>query len=97
MENEIKVTSTITETTNLNGVVEVEKDGMKQQVMNMNCSLKENDVANIQTYVINMELFKANSTLVAAEVQKFRTKAIEVAKGLNCFILNKIKKEGLLK
>ena len=86
MENEIKVTSTITETTNLNGVVEVEKDGMKQQVMNMNCSLKENDVSNIQTYVINMELFKANSTLVAAEVQKFRTKATEVAKGLNCFV-----------
>lgn len=86
MGNEIKVISTITETTNLNGVVEVEKDGMKQQVMNMNCSLKENDVANIQTYVINMELFKANSTLVAAEVQKFRTKATEVAKGLNCFV-----------
>lgn len=86
MENEAKVTSTITETTNLTGVVEVEKDGMKQQVMNMNCSLKENDVANIQTYVINMDLFKANSTLVAAEVQKFRTKATEVAKGLNCFV-----------
>ena len=86
MENEVKVTSTITETTNLNGVVEVEKDGMKQQVMNMNCSLKENDVANIQTYVINMDLFKSNSTLVAAEVQKFRTKATEVAKGLNCFV-----------
>ena len=86
MTNEVKVTSTISETTNLNGVVEVEKDGMKQQVMNMNCSLVENGVANIQTYVINKELFLANSTLVAAEVQKFRTKANEVAKGLNCFV-----------
>ena len=86
MENEVKVTSVVSETTNLNGVVEVEKDGMKQQVLNMNCSLKENGVANIQTYVTNQELFLANSTLVAAEVQKFRTKSTEVAKGLKCFV-----------
>lgn len=86
MANEVKVTSTISETTNLNGVVEVEKDGMKQQVMNMNCSLKENGVANIQTYVTNQDLFLANSTLVAAEVEKFRAKAVSVAKGLKCFV-----------
>ena len=86
MENEAKVTSTITETTNLTGVVEVEKDGMKQQVMNINCSLVENSVANIQTYVINMDLFKANSTLIAAEVQKFRQKATEEGSKLKCFV-----------
>ncbi|MBY0756507.1 hypothetical protein K5V21_13735 [Clostridium sardiniense] len=86
MADEIKVTSTVSETTNLNGAVEIETNGMKQQIMNMNCSLVENGVANIQTYVIDMNLFKANSALVAAEVQKFRTKANEVAKGLNCFV-----------
>lgn len=86
MADEIKVTSTVSETTNLNGAVEIETNGMKQQIMNMNCSLVENGVANIQTYVIDMNLFKANSSLVAAEVQKFRTKANEVAKGLNCFV-----------
>ncbi|MBM7835956.1 hypothetical protein [Clostridium sardiniense] len=86
MADEIKVTSTVSETTNLNGAVEIETNGMKQQIMNMNCSLVENGVANIQTYVIDMNLFKANSSLVAAEVQKFRAKANEVAKGLNCFV-----------
>lgn len=86
MENAIKVTSTINETTNLNGVIEIEKDGMKQQVMNMSCCLVENEVANLQTYVINKDLFLANSALIATEVQKFRTKVTEVAKGLNCFV-----------
>ncbi|WP_338627557.1 hypothetical protein QJR52_06565 [Clostridium baratii] len=86
MADEIKVTSTISETTNLNGLVEIETKGIKQQVMSMNCSLVEGGVANIQTYVNDMDLFKANSALVAAEVQKFRTKANEVAKGLNCFV-----------
>ncbi|HHD2882040.1 TPA: hypothetical protein ACOTJ2_002571, partial [Clostridium perfringens] len=70
-----KVTSTITESTNLNGTVEVEKDGMKQTVLTMSCSLTQNTVANIQTYVTNMDLFLANSQLVQAEVIKFRDKA----------------------
>lgn len=86
MSEEVKVTSTISKTTNLNGTIEVEKDGMKQQVMSMNCSLVENGVANIQTYVNDMNLFTANSTLISAEVQKFRTKANEVAKDLKCFV-----------
>ena len=81
-----KVTSNIEETTNLNGVINVEANGMNQQVMTMQCNLGENNVANIQTYVTNQELFLANSQKVADEVQKFRTKATEVAKGLNCFV-----------
>lgn len=81
-----KVTSTITESTNLNGTVEVEKDGMKQTVLTMSCSLTQNTVANIQTYVTNMDLFLANSQLVQAEVIKFREKATEVGKSLNCFV-----------
>ncbi|HAT4337854.1 TPA: hypothetical protein I9094_000041 [Clostridium perfringens] len=81
-----KVTSTITESTNLNGTVEVEKDGMKQTVLTMSCSLTQNAVANIQTYVTNMDLFLANSQLVQAEVLKFREKATQVGKGLNCFV-----------
>ncbi|EHR0219040.1 hypothetical protein KS664_002646 [Clostridium perfringens] len=82
-----KVTSTITESTNLNGTVDIEKDGMKQTVLTMSCSLTQNTIANIQTYPTNMELFLANSQLVQVEVQKFRTKATEVGKSLNCFIL----------
>ena len=85
-EENIKVTSTITESTNLNGTVEVEKDGMKQTVLTMSCSLAQNTVANIQTYVTNMDLFLTNSQLVQAEVIKFREKATQVGKGLNCFI-----------
>ncbi|PWX03207.1 hypothetical protein CYK75_02625 [Clostridium perfringens] len=86
VESTAKVTSTITESTNLNGTVEVEKDGMKQTVLTMSCSLTQNTVANIQTYVTNMDLFLANSQLVQAEVQKFREKATQVGKGLNCFV-----------
>ena len=85
-EENVKVTSTITESTNLNGTVEVEKDGMKQTVFTMSCSLTQNTVANIQTYVTNMDLFLANSQLVQAEVLKFREKATQVGKGLNCFV-----------
>ena len=85
-EENVKVTSTITESTNLNGTVEVEKDGMKQTVLTMSCSLTQNTVANIQTYVTNMDLFLANSQLVQTEVIKFREKASQVGKGLNCFV-----------
>ncbi|MDC4243482.1 hypothetical protein, partial [Clostridium perfringens] len=81
-----KVTSTITESTNLNGTVEVEKDGMKQTALNMSCNLIQNSVVNIQTYVVNMDLFSANSQLVQAEVLKFRDKATQVGKSLNCFV-----------
>ncbi|MDU5660526.1 MAG: hypothetical protein E6018_15115, partial [Clostridium perfringens] len=70
----------------LNGTVEVEKDGMKQTVLTMSCSLTQNTVANIQTYVTNMDLFLANSQLVQTEVIKFREKASQVGKGLNCFV-----------
>ena len=86
VESTAKVTSTITESTNLNGTVEVEKDGMKQTVLTMSCRLTQNTVANIQTYVTNMDLFLANSQLVQAEVIKFRDKAAQVGKGLNCFV-----------
>lgn len=81
-----KVTSTITESTNLNGTVEVEKDGVKQVVLNISCNLVQNSVANIQTYVTNQPLFLENSQAVALKVQEFRTKASEVAKPLNCFV-----------
>ena len=86
-EENIKVTSTITESTNLNGTVNIEKDGMKQTVLTMSCSLTQNTIANIQTYPTNMDLFLANSQLVQVEVQKFRAKATEVGEGLNCFVL----------
>lgn len=85
-EENVKVTSTITESTNLNGTVDIEKDGMKQTVLTMSCSLAQNTVVNIQTYVTNMDLFLANSQLVQAEVNKFKAKATEVGKGLNCFV-----------
>ncbi|HFE9684225.1 TPA: hypothetical protein ACGA31_002736 [Clostridium perfringens] len=84
---EVKVTSTIIETTNLNSNVEVEKDGVKQTVMTISCTLSQNSVANIQTYVVNQPLFLENSQAVVAEVTKFRAKATEVAKPLNCFVL----------
>lgn len=84
---EVKVTSIISETTNLTGTIEIEKEGMKQQVMTISCSLSENAVANIQTYVVNQPLFLENSQAVVAEVTKFRAKATEVAKPLNCFVL----------
>lgn len=84
---EVKVTSTIVETTNLNSNVEVEKDGVKQTVMTISCTLSQNSVANIQTYVVNQPLFLENSEAVVAEVTKFRNKATEVAKPLNCFVL----------
>ncbi|MFQ7360661.1 MAG: hypothetical protein ACLRN7_08705 [Clostridium perfringens] len=84
--NEAKVTSAITESTNLNGTVDVEKEGMKQTVLTMSCSLTRNTVVNIQTYVTNMDLFLANSQLVQAEVNKFKAKATEVGKSLNCFV-----------
>lgn len=86
VESTAKVTSTITESTNLNGTVDVEKDGMKQTVLTMSCSLAQNTVVNIQTYVTNMDLFLANSQLVQTEVNKFKEKATEVGKGLNCFV-----------
>ena len=54
---EVKVTSIISETTNLTGTIEIEKEGMKQQVMTISCSLSENADANIQTYVIKQQLF----------------------------------------
>ena len=59
---------------------------MKQTVLTMSCSLTQNTVANIQTYVTNMDLFLANSQLVQTEVIKFREKASQVGKGLNCFV-----------
>lgn len=86
VESAGKITSTITKSTNLNGTVDIEKDGMQQQIMTMSCILTENSVANLQTYVTNKDLFMENSTLVVAEVQKFREKAIEVGKSLNCFV-----------
>ncbi|MBO3312865.1 hypothetical protein [Clostridium perfringens] len=85
--SEAKVTSTIIETTNLNSTVDVEKDGLKQPVMTISCSLSQNSVANIQTYVTNKQLFLENSEAIVAEVTKFRAKATEVAKPLNCFVL----------
>lgn len=85
-KNEVKIKSTITESTNLAGAVYVTKNGSEQPIMNMNCSLSQNSVANIQTYVTNMDAFLTNSALVTSEVEKFRAKAIEVGKGLNCFI-----------
>lgn len=81
-----KVTSTITESTNLSAVVEVEKEGVKQVVLNISCSLVQNTVANIQTYGINQQLFLENSQAVALKVQEFRAKASEVGKTLNCFV-----------
>ncbi|MDT7917828.1 hypothetical protein [Clostridium perfringens] len=81
-----KVTSEINETTNLNGVVNIEVNGIKKQVMSMSCILTENSVANIQTFVTDMDLFQSNSQEVVKEVQKFRDKATQVGRGLNCFV-----------
>ncbi|MGL6186085.1 MAG: hypothetical protein ACRC1T_11980 [Clostridium chrysemydis] len=85
MEN-TTIKTDINETTNLNGTVNIEVNGMEQQVLNMSCQLAENSVANIQTYVTNQELFLANSQEVATEVQKFRERATEVGKALKCFV-----------
>ncbi|MGG5463482.1 hypothetical protein ACQZHJ_18530 (plasmid) [Clostridium sp. B9] len=84
-----KVTSTITESTNLNGTVEVEKDGMKQTVLTMSCNLTQNTVTNVQTYPTtpdNMKLFFDNQEAANAEVEKFRKIAKEKGKDLNCFV-----------
>lgn len=81
-----EVTSTILETTNLNSTIEVEKDGLKQLVMTISCSLAKNSVANIQTYVSNEQLFLENSEAIGVEVSKFKNKATEIAKPLNCFV-----------
>lgn len=86
LKNETKITSEITENTTLNGNINAEINGMLQQIMNMSCVLTENSVANLQTYITNKDLFMANSQLVAAEVQKFRERATEVGKSLNCFV-----------
>lgn len=80
--NEIEVTSEIEKSLTLNGNVAVKG----QPVLNMNCSLKENGVANITTYVTDQNLFLANSQAIAAEVQKFRTEATEEGKKINCFV-----------
>lgn len=88
-EENVKVTSTITESTNLNGTVDIEKDGMKQTVLTMSCNLTQNMVANIQTYPTNpdnMKLFFDNQELAEAEVEKFRKIAKEKGQGLNCFV-----------
>ncbi|RUR35131.1 hypothetical protein ELS18_13980 [Clostridium perfringens] len=84
---EVKVTSIISETTNLTGTIEIEKEGMKQQVMTISCSLSQNAVANVQPYVIDQKLFLENSAAIMQEVTKFKTRATEVAKPLNCFVL----------
>ena len=86
MENEAKVISKIEKSLTLTGNIEIERDGIKQSVLNMNCSLKENEVSNIQTYVINQDLFLANSQAIVSEVQKFRAKATEEGSKLKCFV-----------
>lgn len=83
---ETKITSNIMETTNLNGTINAEVNGMQQQVMTMSCVLTEKSVANIQTFVSNQDLFLNNVEAVKAEVDKFKAKATEVANGLNSYI-----------
>lgn len=85
-KNETKITSTITKSTNLAGTIYVTVNGAEQPIVDMSCALIENDVNNIQTYVSNKEAFLANASLVTAEIEKFKAKAVEVGKGLNCFI-----------
>ena len=82
MANETGITSVIEKSLTLDGNVAVKG----QPVLNMNCSLKENGVANISTYVVNQDLFLENSAAIAAEVQKFRDTATEEGKKINCFV-----------
>lgn len=82
MANETGITSVIEKSLTLDGNVAVKG----QPVLNMNCSLKENGVANISTYVVNQDLFLENGAAIAAEVQKFRDTATEEGKKINCFV-----------
>ncbi len=82
MANETGITSVIEKSLTLDGNVAVKG----QPVLNMNCSLKENGVANISTYVVNQDLFLENSAAIATEVQKFRDTATEEGKKINCFV-----------
>ena len=89
VESTVKVTSKIKESTNLEGTVDIEKDGMKQTVLTISCNLTQNTVANVQTYPTNpnnMQLFFDNQEAAEAEVEKFKKIAKEKGKGLNCFV-----------
>ncbi|MGU9331996.1 hypothetical protein ACV30S_13460 [Clostridium perfringens] len=83
---EAKVTSVIDKSLTLNGDVIINKDGVKQTVLTMSCALKENEVVNIATYVVNQELFLENSKDIVVEVEKFKAQVKEESSKMNCFV-----------
>ncbi len=83
---EVKVTSVIDKSLTLNGDVIINKDGVNQTILTMSCALKENQVVNIATYVVNQELFLENSKDIVVEVEKFKAQVKEESSKMNCFV-----------
>ncbi|AMN31765.1 hypothetical protein [Clostridium perfringens] len=86
MAEQINVTSEINENTNLTGGVYINQNGMKTQIVSMSCSLTRNSIATITTSIFNQELFMSNMESVNAELIKFKAKAAEKGKELNCLV-----------
>lgn len=85
-EETVKVTSEINENTSLTGGVYISPNGVKTQIVSMSCSLSRDSIATITTSIYNQGLFLENMQAVNAELIKFKTKAAEKGKELNCLV-----------
>ncbi|MBO3420203.1 hypothetical protein QTH63_08565 [Clostridium perfringens] len=83
---EQNITSEINVTTNLTGGVYINQNGMKTQIVSMSCSLSKDSIATISTSIFNQSLFLENIDGVNAELIKFKAKAAEKGKELNCLV-----------
>ncbi|AOY53359.1 hypothetical protein [Clostridium perfringens] len=86
MSEQTNITSEINENTNLTGGIYINQNGMKTQIVSMNCSLTKDSIATITTSIFNQELFKSNMEGVNAELIKFKTQAAAKGKELNCLV-----------
>ncbi|HAT4182211.1 hypothetical protein ACSXDC_10730 [Clostridium perfringens] len=83
---EQNITSEVNVTTNLTGGVYINQNGMKTQIVSMSCSLSKDSIATISTSIFNQSLFLENIDGVNAELIKFKAKAAEKGKELNCLV-----------
>ncbi|HAT4339396.1 TPA: hypothetical protein I9094_001657 [Clostridium perfringens] len=86
VNNQTNITSEVNENTNLTGGVYINQNGMKTQIVSMNCSLTRDSIATITVSIFNQELFKSNVEGVNAELIKFKTQATARGKELNCLV-----------
>lgn len=86
VNNQAIITSEVNENSNLIGGVYINQNGMKTQIVSMNCSLTRDSIATITTSIYNQELFKSNMDGVNAELIKFKTQATAKGKELNCLV-----------